>query len=259
MSGGAGMLAWLTDYLHGGGVVGLLMFAFLVWMLIDAIRREEWIWAIFILFGFGLSAVLYYFLVYRPSGGAGLSMQGFELPGAHHRRRIKELQDQIHHLDKAHHHAQLGDIYFQQGKLGKAEQCYLAARERDAEDIDIRAHYGQCLLRLGRGEEALALLESVRAEDPKHDYGHTLMALAETYAVLGERDKALATWQLVLQAHSYARARVQLAQLYLDRGERDAARTILQEVVADDRHAPPFQRRRERSWVRQARKLLKQC
>ncbi len=100
---------------------------------VDAIRRREWLWAVFIALFSGFSAVLYFFLVYRAAPSA---TQGFELPGAHHRRRIKELEAQIHHLDKAHHHSQLGDIYFQQGKLAKAEACYRAALERDAQDLD---------------------------------------------------------------------------------------------------------------------------
>ena len=43
----------------------LLVFAFQLWMFIDAVRRQEWFWAVFIFIGFGLSAVLYYFFVYR--------------------------------------------------------------------------------------------------------------------------------------------------------------------------------------------------
>ena len=58
-------------------------------------------------------------------------MRGFELPGAQSRKRIKELQAQIHHLDNAYHHFQLGDVYFQRGKLAEAEKCYRAALERD--------------------------------------------------------------------------------------------------------------------------------
>ena len=118
----------------------LLISAFQLWMLIHAIRQREWIWAAFILFGWGLASVLYFFWVYRAAPSA---TRGFELPGAHHRRRIKELQAQIHHLDKAHHHFQLGDIYFQQGKLPEAEACYRASLERDSQDIDTRAHLGQ--------------------------------------------------------------------------------------------------------------------
>src|SRR5216110_433560 len=147
--------------------VFLLMTAFQLWMFIDAVRREEWIWAVFIFIGFGLSALLYFFLVYRAVPSA---TRGFELPGAHDRRRIKELQAQIHHLDKPHHHSQLGDIYFQQGKLEKAESCYRASLERDPDDEDTRAHLGQSLLRQNRAEEALPLLEDVCKANPKHDY-----------------------------------------------------------------------------------------
>jgi hypothetical protein len=234
--------------------VSLVIFAFTVWMFVDAIRREEWIWAFFIFIGFGLSAVFYYFFVYRNTPSA---TRGFELPGAHDRRRIKQLQDQIYHLDKAHHHLQLGDIYFQQGKLAKAEVCYRASLERDGQDLDTRAHYGQCLLRLKRPAEARPLLEGVIAENPKHDYGHTLMALAETLTALGESDNALKIWQRVAENNSYPRAKVQLAELYLAKDQQDLARAELKEVVADDAHAPAFQRKRDRVWVRRAKGLIR--
>ena len=230
------------------------MFAFQLWMFIDAVRRQEWIWAVFIFIGFGLSAVLYYFFVYRAAPSA---TRGFELPGAHNRRRIKELQAQIHHLDKAHHHSQLGDIYFQQGKLDKAEACYRAAMERDPQDIDTRAHLGQCLLRQKRAAEARPLLEGVVAENPKHDYGYTMMALAETLTALGETDAALQIWQQVTAEHSYPRAKVQLAELYLAKNQPDLARTELKDVISDDIHAPAFQRKRDRVWVWRAKSLMR--
>ena len=232
----------------------LVLSLFQLWMLIDAIRRQEWVWALFIFLFPYINAILYFFLVYRAAPSA---TRGFELPGAHDRRRIKELQAQIHHLDKAHHHSQLGDIYFQQGKLDNAETCYRAALERDAEDIDTRSHLGQCLLRKKRPQDARVLLEKVCAENPKHEYGYSLMALAESQSALGETDAAIATWQRVLQDHSYARARVQLAELHLQKQQPDAARAELREVVADDAHAPAFQRKRERPWVRRARALLR--
>ncbi len=258
MNGESGMI-WMTGWVFsiGGGLLGLLFAAFCIWMLVDAVRRGEMLWVLFILLFPFLNAPLYFLLVYRGAGDA--ISGGFQLPGSHDRRRIKQLQDQIHHLDKAHHHLELGDIYFQQGKFKKAEACYKASLERDAEDIDARAHYGQCLLRLDRPEEALPYLETVRAEDARHDYGYSLMALAECHARLGQRDKSLAAWQEVLQSHSYARARVQFAKLLMEMGRKDEAAATLREVVADDAHAPAFQRRRERPWVRKARQLLKQC
>jgi len=233
----------------------LALGVFTLWMLVDAIRRKEWIWVLFIVVFPGFSAFWYFFMVYRSSPSI---TRGFELPGAHDRKRIKQLEAQIHHLDKAHHYSQLGDIYFQQGKLDKADAAYRAALERDPQDIDTRAHFGQCLLRQSKPQEARPFLEGVVAENPKHDYGHSLMALAETQSALGEIDTAIGTWQRVTDSHSYPRARVQLAQLYLNKGQRDLARAELREVLDDDPHAPAFQRRRDRFWIKRARKLSRQ-
>jgi hypothetical protein len=245
------------DYLRGVATspVFWVSTVFQIWMLVDAVRRREWVWAAFILVFSVFSAVLYFFLVYRQVPSA---TRGFELPGAHDRRRIKELQAQIHHLDKPHHHFQLGDIFFQQGKLAKAEACYRAALERDPQDIDTRAHLGQCLLRQKKPAEARPLLEGVCQENLQHDYGHSLMAFAETLAALGDADNAIAVWQKVTESHSYPRAKVQLAELLVAEGQADAARGQLKEVLDDDPHAPAFQRRRDRVWVRRAKRLLRQ-
>ena len=228
--------------------------AFVLWMLVDAVRRQEWLWVLFIVLFPMLNAILYYFLVVRASPSA---TSGFELPGAHDRKLIKDLEAKIHHLDKAHHHLQLGDIYFQQGKLEKAEACYRASLALDAADLDAVAHLGQCLLRRQRPAEARPCLEQVCAEDPKHDYGHTHMALAETLTALGERAPAIAAWRQVLEQHSYARARVQLAELLLAQGDSAEAQAMVREVVSDDAHAPAFQRERERPWVSRAKKLVR--
>jgi tetratricopeptide (TPR) repeat protein len=206
------------------------------------------------LIGMGISALFYYFLVYRAAPSA---TRGFELPGAYDRRRIKELETQIHHLDKAHHHFQLGDIYFHQGKLAQAESCYRAALERDPQDIDIRAHLGQCLLRQNKAAEARPLLEGVVAENPNHEYGYSLMALAETLTALGQADAAIKIWKQVTENHFYPRAKVQLAELYLAGNQPDLARAELKDVMVDDAHAPAFQRKRDRVWISRARALLR--
>ncbi len=232
----------------------LLPVALHVWLLIDAIRREEWLWAAFMLFFPGLADVVYFFYVMRAAPSATM---GFELPGAHSRRRIKELQAQIHNLDKPHHYLELGDIYFQKGNLKQAQECYRASLERDPQDIDARAHMGQCLLRAQNAAAARPLLEQVCREKPMHDYGHSLMAYAETLAALGETDAAIAVWQRVLESHNYARARVQLAELYLAKNQRDLAQAGLREAISDDAHAPNFQRKRDRVWMRKARRLLR--
>jgi hypothetical protein len=233
--------------------IWLVITALQIWMFIHAVRNREWLWAVFIFIGWGITALIYFFFVYRATPSA---MRGFELPGAGSRKRIKELQAQIHHLDNAYHHFQLGDVYFQRGKLAEAEKCYRAALERDSTDIDSRAHLGQCLVRMNRPAEARPFLESVMHEKPDHDYGHTMMALAETLTALGETDNALQYWQHITQNHSYPRAKVQLAELYLAKNQPELARAEVKDVVSDDQHAPAFQRKRDRVWVRRAKSLM---
>lgn len=246
------LVAFLTDLLQTGSPVLILLGIFAIWMLVDAIRRGDWLWAVFIFIFPFVNAFIYYFLVYRRTASV---LPAVELPGRNLRQRIHWLKDQIHHLDKAHHHLELGDIYFKQGKLEQAETSYRAAIERDPEDPDARAHIGQCLARRGRPADALPQLQYVADLDPDHEFGHTLMALAETQMALGRTDEAISTWQRVLEKHTYARARVQLAELLAARGESAAALAAVREVIDDEAHAPQFQRRRERPWNRRAKAL----
>ncbi|HEX7860600.1 MAG TPA: tetratricopeptide repeat protein [Verrucomicrobiae bacterium] len=250
-----GLFNYLDPAVLISNPIFLLIVAFTIWMIVDAIRRQEYLWALIMFIFPGLSPILYFFLVYRAAPSA---TTGFELPGTYNRNRIKELQAQIHHLDKAHHHAELGDIYYRQGKLKDAEQCYRNAIERDGTDVDFPAHLGQCLLRQGRAEEAAPLLERIVKMNPKHDYGHTMMAYAEALTKLGQKDAALAAWKNVLENHTYARARVQLARLYLDRGEKELAKKELNEFLVEAGYGASFQRKLDKPWIGRAKGMLKE-
>jgi hypothetical protein len=256
------VLRYFFEVLNGGLGLGATIFAVLVflftaWMFVHAIRNGEYIWAVFIFFFSGFSALLYFFMVYRASGGSGNPLAGFELPGAADRRQIKRLQADIHHLDKPHMHLQLADIYFSQGKLDQAEESYRAAYARDPNDEDIRAHLGNCLARRGKPQEALPLLQAVCAQNPKHDYGYTLMTLAETQAATGQIDAALATWRQVLSLYAYPRARVQYAGLLIQKKDYAEARKSLEEVINDAPYVTKFQRKREKVWFDRAKSSLR--
>jgi len=83
------------------------------------------------------------------------------------------------------------------------------------------------------------------------------MAFAETLTALGETDAAMNTWKQVTENHSYPRAKVQLAELYLAKNQPDLAGSEVREVLADDAHAPAFQRKRDRVWIRRAKGLAR--
>lgn len=227
--------------------------AFAIWGLVAAIRFRNWWWIPIQLALPVVGAFLYFFFhIHRHGEG------GFELPGAVDKQRLGRVQEELARLDKPHLHAQLGDIYYAMGKLPKALAAYEAAYARDQKDLDIRAHLGACLVRIGRHADARPLLEGVVAEKPRHDHGHTLMALAEAQSALGDTDAAIATWQQVIAGNSYGRARVQLAELYVARSDHGAARALLEKVLEDDASSPDFHRQREAVWVKRATKLLRE-
>jgi hypothetical protein len=243
-------------------IFSLLMMVFQVWMLFDAIRREQWIWAIFIglaVFIFktiGLAAILYYFLVYRVHAGSGIGLPSIEIPMLNQRRRITELETQIKSLDKAHHHAELGDIYVQQEKFENASKAYRSAVERDGEDLDYLAGLGKSLVALNELNEGSECLSRVLTEEPDHDFGSTQMVYAECLGKMDRADDAILAWKRVLESHSYAEARVKLAELYVEKLQMPPAVALLQEVISDEVHAPSFQQNKERKWVKRASDLL---
>ncbi len=241
-----------------GSPVALLMFGFSAWMFVDALRRHEWIWAVCIAVFTVFSAMMYYFLVYRQLGraGGGRGLSGFELPGARQRARMREIRARIHDLDHARDHLDLADLLFARGKYQEAEASYRASLARDPDDPDALAHLGQCLMRLGRPAEARPLLEAVLAQDAKHDYGHTRMALAEALTALGDATASLAHWEEVNRHHGYPRARVQHAELLIAQGRGAEAMALAREAVSDDEHAPRFQRQRDKAWIRRARRIV---
>jgi len=98
----------------------------------------------------------------------------------------------------------------------------------------------------------LPLSEGVCATNPKHDYGYTLMALAEAQAGAGQIDNAITTWRQVLTMYAYSRARVQYADLLIQKKEYAEARKQLQGVIDDYPYTPKFQQKKETIWLRRA-------
>ena len=252
-----GFLERVLEMIDQNPLLLVLFLPFQVWMFWDSLRREKWLWMWSIIF-FWIPAVPYYFLVYRPSQNNAPAKEPVEFPWSANRTRIQELEEQIRHLDRAHHHAELGEIYLKQGSLEQACEHLEAAREREAEDLDILALLGTCYWRQERWEEAQQTLEPVIASNPRHNYGQTQMTLAQVYARLGQNDKSIAAWESVLEANTYAQARVLLGEAYFAAGRRKEARAQFKEALRADKHTPEFHRRRDKLWIKRARQMLDQ-
>lgn len=73
-----GTLNYYLYWLRANPLVGIVAGIFWLWMLVDAIRRREWVWVLFMVIFSGFTALFYFFLVYRATASA---TQGFETAG----------------------------------------------------------------------------------------------------------------------------------------------------------------------------------
>ena len=93
---------------------------------------------------------------------------------------------------------------------------------------------------------------------PRHDYGYSMMALAETLSAVGEQTPRWKSGSTGDGNHSYPRAaRCNWPGCMCHENQPDLARVELRDALADDIHAPKYQRRRDRVWVRRAKSVAR--
>ena len=159
----------LTNLLHGSPFL-LLATIFQFWMFIDAIRREEWIWAVLIFIGWGFTALFYFFLVYRAAPSA---TRGFELPGAHRPPPHQGTPgaDSSSRQSASSFAARRHLFSTGQARQGRSLLPRGAGTRRARTLIRARTSANACSGR-NASAEARPLLEGVVRENPNHDYGY---------------------------------------------------------------------------------------
>ncbi len=98
----------------------------------------------------------------------------------------------------------VSEIHFDEGRFDSALVAYADLARTTQDDqayIEAQFRRGACLVRLGRGEEALAIYQLLLPENPeKDDLGaRTWLAMADAYNRLGRHDEALEKLALVIE------------------------------------------------------------
>lgn len=160
---------------------------------------------------------------------------------------IEDLTQRINHLGKAHHMAQLGSIFFAQGRVKQAAHWFNEALVKDGELLEARYRLALCRLRERRHTEAAELLEQVFAAKPEYDYGGTYLHLAQASDLAGKPDRAIEIYPVLLKHYPGHPEGCFGYGLLLERlGRLSDARDQMRRVVFSVRNSPSFQRRRNR-------------
>ena len=245
LDGGTGFLSWL---------LGVATLAFSIWMAVDCWRRgAEWYWIWLILVFQPLGGIVYFFTQFWTGSHLEYGLWKRFMAGG----RIREAKDRAHYLDTSAAYEELGDLYAGAEKWMDADAAYREALQRDAENMQAQVRRGYALLAMERADEAWPLLGPVYLKNPAFDDDKLIRHLARCQAMRGNLVDAGNLYAYFLRRHSYTEVQFEYAHVLLKSGKTEEGRKALEELIRDSEHAPKYQQKRDRRWVREARRLLK--
>ena len=233
---------------------------FMIWMCMDCIQRKEhFVWIIIMVVLFPIGAVAYYFMV-KAKGTEPQRAPLFSVPRP--KREIEtdetlQLKQLIGTYDKAFHYEKLGLAYVDQKQYELAIPQFREALKKDPEMNESRFGLGKSLHGLGRYLEAAEVLEELVKIDKKYDYGNAIFGLAECYRMAGEDEKALTTYEEVINSFHFFKAYYHYAQLLDKKGKKEEAINQMKSIIGSSKDLPDYKREKERYWIEEAYKFLK--
>ena len=218
-------------------------------------RRPDTFWLYIILF-IGPPGALIYLLV-EAVPDAPLLGQSFKV--FPRRKRIKELEATVRVNPSAGNFEELGDLLMDDGKLAQAREAFdraIAAQPNSG--IDPYYRRGVCAIQLGDAAAAIPDLELTVQRERGYDFYRAAGLLAQAYALTGRPGEAEALFRQATVTSTLSETYLNFAALLAATGQTAEAREWNQRVIDKSIGLPNYQRRRERPWVRRARKALKQ-
>jgi hypothetical protein len=217
-------------------------------------RRPDTYWLWIILLGGSLGAIVYILVEVVPDAGIlRHSFQAFP-----RRRRIRELEAAILDNPSAGNYEELADLYLEQGRYGRARECYDRAISSRTDSPD--PFYRRALAEIELGDFAAAKrdLEHVVEKDQSYDFHRAAGLLAHAYANTGEAGKADALFRQTVELSTLSETYLNYANFLAAQGRSAEAREWTERILAKKPTLPAYLRRRERPWFRRAKGLLKQ-
>jgi hypothetical protein len=216
-------------------------------------RRPDTYWLWIILIGGGLGALAYILIEVIPD--AGLLRGTFQrFP---RRKRIKELQIAIIDNPSVGNYEELGDLYLDDGQYAQARECLDRVLVKSPPSPDPFYRRALAELALNDVKAAVTDLEEVYRLDPRYDYQRAAGLLAHALGKLGERERAAALFEDVLQTSTLSEIQFNYASLLAEMGRTAEAREWARRILAKKPTMPNYVRRRERPWFRKSTALIK--
>jgi hypothetical protein len=248
----------ISGLLGRGGIAGALPAVLALVALVDCVRmRADWYW-FWIILAFPYVGPIAYFVVVRTSllGGRQSSLVSPHVARRlHARRRLRELQVQLHHWRGPGVLAEAGDELLYLGKAREAEAHFREALQNGGAVEDVNYGLAQALEMQGRWAEAVPLLQALVAVEPDSHLGEGPLHLGRCLDESGRREEAEPVLRKLLERRTVIEAQVRLARILFLEGQKEEAAKLVAEILADAKLLPRYLKRLHGRWIRAARGL----
>lgn len=238
----------LLRYLFGSG------FLFQILAIVHWAKRGRdrfWIWIIII---GGPVGALAYFVVEGLPDWADMKRS---FTGPARRRRIAMLRAMIRDNPSAGNYEQLGELLVQQRSWREARDAFDRAIGARGDLLDSFYWRGVAAFELGDDAAAIEDFRYVVAREPKYDYSRARCLLARALARSGQTAEAMAEFDRLVETSSACESAVMAAEFYAANGKPRQAYELVDTILARRPTMPAYQRRRDRKWLRMARKIAR--
>lgn len=234
---------------------GLLVLAFNIWMLVDAIRRgADYYWLMIIAFIPGGSLIYFFLVRMRDPDVRQVSSRLKEMvaqPVA-----VEVLQARFDDSPSAANEIALAQGLGEAGRWPEASEHFEKVLKGRPNDPEALLGYGVSLLESERLAEAVAPLSRLLDAHPAyHDYA-AYPELGAAYEKLGQPDEAVELFRALYRQSPRLRHAVWLAEALLAIGETSEAKELLETALRRSHDGPAHAKKTDRQWRKQAEQML---
>jgi hypothetical protein len=234
-------------------IFSLLLIAFRIWMLVDAIRRRPPFYWYLIIFFVPLGDFIYFAMFKLGGGGQRLASSAeVPVPGP----SLSELEMRAQETPSELNKLAFADALATEQRPAEAALRYQDVLRQASDSKEALHGLARSLLSLGRPLEAVEELSHLMELDPAfRDYSAAL-DYAEALWQSGQHEDAIGLLTGLVGVSKRINHRMALAHYLKEQGDSVTARSELDQALRDFATQPDFVQRRDRRWADRARKLL---
>jgi len=230
----------------------LVIGAFQVWMLVDAIRRRSsFIWKLLI-FLIPLAAITYFFLYKLPELTGRRPAAGTARGGP----TLEELSELARQTPSELNKLAYADRLAEFSRFPEAIGRYREVLRLNPQSKEALHGLARALLSLGRPREAVEELATLMELEPEFRDYTAALDYAEALWQAGQQEDTIGLLTGLVSVTKRINHRLALAHYSKERGDSITARNELDLALSEFASLPESQRKREQRWADRARKQL---